>query len=147
MLEIVYYLIKPKQTLLELITPDLTFRVFLSNPVIWICEEAGAESLFPDEYSMGRKLFFLAELRSGLLRLDSREKFEKLLDDLMGTPPFGISVFDKWWELERIELADDFSDVFFRINLEQLELLEKTGNPRVDHWIERLKELKAKQNS
>jgi hypothetical protein len=139
------YLIRPNQALLTYFAAAPDFALFFGKPLIWVRESHGHRRHRIDEEIDAMKLLFLAQFRTDVLRLKLKDT-ETVLNELMGDPPFGTDIFDKWWTIEQIDGVEDFNNGFVaRIALEQLDLLAPTGNVYVDNWLQYLREAKNKK--
>ncbi|MEO8612909.1 MAG: hypothetical protein ABI690_33755 [Chloroflexota bacterium] len=51
---------------------------------------------------------------------------------LLGEFPIASQTFDRWWEIELAELDYGISEVLKYVKADELKLLGKTGNTKID---------------
>ena len=136
-----YYVVRGNSGFSEKLRSYADVVPFFPITSIWIKEEGGYTAFHNDDYIIQVKLIFLAGFRSDSLRY-SNQRCHEFVHEVLGNPPFDVSLFDKWWTIERLTEADDFFMALHRISLAELENLKQTGMPLVDDWIAIMIELK-----
>jgi len=129
----VYYLIKPKDSLLRLTTTNPHDAIFLiTEPQVWSRTETTGDYSPPEHRLAYVKVLFLAWLHHELLSLNEppKEPFHERLQQMLGPEPFTPSVFDQWWTIERF---DDKSDVEEIEHVIEPESLSKVSAPEIDY--------------
>jgi hypothetical protein len=137
MINTAFYIVRPTATLLQKLgTCSFETALTLGYPVMWSRAEADRTAWTRNDYKEQIKLLFLAELASdydGTTYLD----LQQVLDELLGTPPWTVDTFDRWWQLERIEYDGDIAVIQNTLKTEFLLKL-KSSSQVVTHWIELL---------
>lgn len=137
-----YYVIKPTSDLRRLLQNYLDVALFLNDPFLWVSEEGGYTSWKPSDYQVRTKLIFLAYLKARLEKMLS-PKFKQLSGELFNQPPIDVSLFDKWWTIERFVLNGDVQESLESLQSRSIREFSMTGNNIVDDWIEKILKIKA----
>jgi DNA-binding SARP family transcriptional activator len=141
MLYIVYYIIRPLESLRELLLKYKDIASPFIKGHVWKREEGGYHPGEPEDYMTQVKLIFLANLRFTLAGYAEPE-FKELSKAILGEPLYEVGIFDKWWSMERIELDNDFVSILTELSADDLAFLAPTGVKHIDGWLERVIELK-----
>jgi hypothetical protein len=133
-----YYLIQPGQKLLEQLRlgPSDASSI-LGSPVLWERNEIAGKWSFAS-LATQVKVLFLLDLKQSYLDYPQDSEFKRFLGELLGLPPFSISVFDEWWKLERYDPEAIFEEVENALDIATLQLISPTGDSLVDAWLEHL---------
>src|SRR5690349_6941576 len=118
----VYYLIKPKDSLLRLFSERPTESdCLLDSPQIWERIETSHDRSPPEHRSAWVKVLFLAWLHHEYLTNESgnqRDEFQQRVADLLGPEPFGPEAFDQWWSVERFDDSNTEEQILRLIGIE-----------------------------
>lgn len=127
----VYYLIEPRSALEPRIDSrvDAALKRVLLQPRLLGNSEAPGTGWSDDDYEAAVKLTFLASL-SQYDQTRSDEDFAHVF----GTNKLTPFLFDRWWTLRRIKF-DDWLKSYQPVLEGALYRVEKSGNHRVDAWI------------
>jgi hypothetical protein len=88
----------------------------------------------PDDYALTVKLLYLAQVRE-YTPLSIATNFEATF----GSPRISVELFDRWWTIRRLLRDNDTASL--RPLLKQvLSAVDRTGNERVDRWLEWVRE-------
>jgi len=135
-----YYLIQPRLELAEWLRPRtepdvvdlLTGRQLVTN------DEFVGRTFWRDEENLLRvKLLFVANLRD-FIPLKDDESCEAIL----GSREISVSLFDRWWTIEALELEGNVNDFMGQLQ-RSLPSVQPTGNSVVDEWLRELKNKRA----
>jgi len=109
-----HYLVKPKERFQDLISQRrYSDPSFLLNPTLWSrLTEIGANWQETDYLTMA-KLISIADVVDKAKYLERKGKPE-LLSDLLGAPPYSVTLFDQWWTIEHFQPGLVTDDVFVR---------------------------------
>lgn len=148
MLYVAYYAIQPRQRLLDLISEfSPSVRAFLQEPVLWSKKEGGTIFGQPEHYTAQVKLLFLANLCGNYIYETTNPEIRRLFDVLLGRPPYSVTHFDRWWQIQRYEVVEGiFETVEKELTLKEVKLLAKPDLDFVDRWLDTLIEKKIKNN-
>ena len=130
------YTIRPKDSLKVLVAQHRGTTLFFMDPITWSRSE-GDSRWSTNEMLLQIKLLFLVYVMTTLNDYPSTEG-QKFLSQILDVPPFNVNLFDKWWEIERSEVLEDFATVISTVSIQQLKHFDKTGNQHVDSWFSRL---------
>jgi hypothetical protein len=102
MLHIGYYVIRPSLALLDAMRGDGD-EVLFEAPEVWRQEETDRSGKGPDDWALQVKLCFIGRLRDEYLVGEDPEsaRFREKLNQVLGPRPWGESLFDRWWTMER----------------------------------------------
>ncbi|MBC7870090.1 MAG: hypothetical protein H7Y09_04570 [Chitinophagaceae bacterium] len=89
-------------------------------------------TLTPAEDAARLKLLFLAFM-SSLFPDDSEDS--AFFTELLGTAPWTLATFDRWWTVERVDVEENLHEVVEEIEIDDLERIGQTGISGVDSWI------------
>jgi hypothetical protein len=129
-----YYIVRPNDALLERLTlEEEGLREAIAPAEVWSKQEGGRTAWTPAEHSTCVKLLFITNFARNY---GSGERSARLTHDLLGAPPFGEEVFDRWWTLERFGGADeDFDAIAMALTPADYDRLDPGGSARVSTWI------------
>jgi hypothetical protein len=141
-----YYVIKPNKRLLERLSkepPDLQELLLL--PALWTKEVGGKTVWGEREHMIQVALMFLLNLRQDyIVGNDPHPEVQLLIEELLGSPPYTMEVFDCWWEIEHLDEGEQYEDVEEQMGLEDIQLLAGGGLARIDGWLSFLRDKKSK---
>jgi hypothetical protein len=135
------YTFRPKDSLKALIAGYRGTTLFFKNPIVWSKKEGGYSHWSANDVLLQIKLLFLVYVTTTLSEYPGSES-QEFLNHLFGEPPIDVSLFDKWWVVERSEVLEDFSTAISSVSIEELKRFGKTGSSYVDNWFARLTEMR-----
>lgn len=136
----VYYLIRPKQALLE-----RSQYAFLVEPQLWFYEQAHQRGKKRADYALQVKILFLARVHTLRETFNKDENQFKATQEIMDDPPYDENVFDTWWTIEALRPGPEFHEELRSLPLASLEAISKTNNSLVDPWLARIIEMRKQQ--
>jgi hypothetical protein len=143
MIATVFYLIKPNSELIEqLKLAPSDAKIILESSQLWSKAEPDGKWM-PTDFMAQVKLLFIFNLKQSYLDSAEKSDFQEFLGNLLGSPPFSIDLFDKWWEIQRLQIDEDFEEVQNSLDPTSLKLVSPTGVPLVDAWLSSLIEQKS----
>lgn len=129
-----YYVIRPRSALQEKLKCSYPGLVELfTDSELWMQHEADRSNLTRAEWQLRVKLLFLISVKA-----EFGNNLPQVFDELYGPPPYHSEVFDRWWELEPVELMGNVDGIAQTISVDNLKLLAVTGSESVDNWIQQL---------
>lgn len=136
-----YFVIRSKKSLIDRINAmsgnsDFTILVqTLAEKTIWH-KRLGKSAEEADTYAPFVKLAFLADLLEDAqdsLNSDYRD----FVHELLGAPPYAITAFDKWWEMECLRANPVDLDLSYgRLQPDTLAMFASTGITELDNWLQ-----------
>lgn len=150
-----YYLINPRQTLLDVLTDKILvwkeesersgydLIANYARPHIWKNEEYVDTDSDRTEFRLTYiKAVFLLNLA-----LNRNGRLKSLFLNLFGDPmEFSVERFDHWWTIEAIRMGGTPEEIFQLATIESIDLIKATGNQEVDEYIQLKRKLKSGQN-
>lgn len=133
-----HFIIAPKHTLNEYLEDYIRQTgedeaIVLKEKVIWR-KDFSATTL--DNHTAQVKLLFLAEIHTQALDVpDDQHSYRDLLLELLGSVPYTVETFDRWWTLEAIlENFYHFED--FEEDAERTSLTHLADDrPEISQWL------------
>src|SRR5262245_24797284 len=106
-----YFVVKPNPDMLKVLKDASDDdRLLLGESRLWAYPED--DGLYNStDYIEQVKLLFLIDLKHWYLDGNSSSDFTRLVEHFLGSPPFTVRSFDRWWLIERFELQEDFEAV------------------------------------
>jgi hypothetical protein len=142
--KLVIYVIRPKD---ELLRVAQKYPAVNQTPYVWQFDEWGYSRWREQDYLDARKLLFLATNYQHLLRYIATKLIHPEVDylkEILGTPPFSVAMFDRWWTIERIfrevKVQDSLLDF---LSLETLNAVSSPDNGALAVWLEQLRRYKT----
>lgn len=142
-----YYIISPSRNLLELLQNysakyDNQLERWLKKPSIWSRNPGKARMIWELGHEAQIKILFICEL---VIRREDNlnQEYDALLSEILGTPPYSIQTFDRWWTIEHIDEPIYNFNSYERNNWISPEIFAKfdaTGMPYVDDWLEQMEQ-------
>lgn len=134
----VYYLFRPLPKLIDLAL-NAPLIPATAYPEIWRLFESynlAKDAAHAREFYMVQiKIIFLYDLAENYKTNEKRTV--EVIHELFGKPPiFSITNLEKWWAVEKISSGRNGSAIIENAKSDIFELVEMTGNPHFDDWIE-----------
>lgn len=141
-----YYLIRPNANLIDRVMEynkandtDMT-KIFLDTE-LWSKQNS---SRITGDYTDLVKVMFIADLYSEYFATDFLQRHNpdlyKFFVEILGLPPYSLHTFDKWWQIEYLGRGVNKFEAYEQsIGRLPVDLFLETGNPRVDTWLESIK--------
>lgn len=127
-----YYLIRPKQTLLTVLSNySDDIRLLMSQSEMWAKTETDGLWL-PQQHILQVKLIFLADLQQ---KYQQDADMNTLLKGICGSIAPSVDTFDHWWTLERYSSVEHFEEIVSSLNKSHVDLPTGTGDPLIDRWF------------
>ncbi len=141
-----YFLIMPNHDLLKLLksASDDT-KALLGESILWTKAEADGVHNSTDHIEQV-KLLFLIDLKQRFIDGNPASDFTALLESLLGSSPFTVRSFDRWWSIKRFGDAFDFNEVEVALTLDNINLLSGDGSTRLESWLSYLVHRVSKQD-
>lgn len=145
----VYYLIRPKDSLLRMVAECRTeIDSSLTSPQVWERTETTHDLSAPEHRIAYVKALFLAWLHHEHLASMCEctpDDFDLRLKEMLGPEPFTPSVFDQWWSIERFGVDNPSEkEILHYIGAESLRKVTAPGidyaTELLQYWIERKKD-------
>jgi hypothetical protein len=111
-------------------TVDTDFADYLCDRVCISSDEGGRTAWTSDDHTLKVKLLFLASLGE-LDPLRTEKGFEALFGDAARNEAF----FDRWWNIERLEIEWK-ADIMAQGLASELERMPPCPNPAVANWLQ-----------
>jgi hypothetical protein len=135
----VVYIITPKDSFKQLVA-NLKDTKHLLEPVIWPIGSSERVLWRKEDYDLLAKLtFMLANYR----RWHNHPKWEfyPVGEKLFRPELLTAQTFDQWWELKEAHVWLGYEELKKKASIAEVEALPKSGNPKVDAWIDKLVEM------
>ncbi len=119
------YVVKPKDSLLELCDGDASLKDAISESYCWNDHEGGQTVMTDEDRLIRMKIlafgFFLQE-------------FDKL-DEILGRPKLDVEIFDRYWTALRLEAENSVENLIDEVAEFVEERFTATGKLDFDEWI------------
>ena len=131
-----YYLIQSKPELYEKLAQfdSDSAEVFLEKSV-WKKQHHARSTITKQQDVLQIKILFLTSLYEDFALVENPLKI--VVAHLLGEPPFSVEAFDQWWHIETIAYEEDIDSVTNASSRETLKLINATGDPYVDDWLQK----------
>ncbi len=96
-----FYIIRPRERLLQKLSEETSSILELSEPVLWTNEQGGRSVWSKNDYVQALKYLFVANVKNLLPK--------HLIQNVFGDLPITVMSFDAWW---RMECFDGFDETF-----------------------------------
>ena len=136
-----YYIIKPTDELMQLMEKHNIKGYSWSEARGWTKEES-VEVRRDKHFSiMNIKIAYLVQIIS--LHNPNNLKVYALL---FGDPPvFSITIFDKWWTVERVGPGADYMQIMTQATAQQLKQIV-VNDARIEEWLTQIIQYKEEQS-
>jgi hypothetical protein len=141
-----YYIIHPNPALRAVLVRHP--KAGMDRSWVLTRDESGyTRASFQDWVTMVKVMFIidLIDMKTMFEQENVSPDHQRAFEELLGEPPYGVEVFDKWWTLERLDSGPRaFEDILKAVSLPTLQALDQTGQAFVDRWMQDVMKLKAK---
>jgi hypothetical protein len=137
----VCYVIRPKSVIqgrLDQLDFEQYRLAIPSKAGLWNRTEPGFTPFLPKDFAMTAKLVFLADI------YEATPQKEGLSEFFGEEYRISVEFFDRFWTLERYNYEDDLGEMLVDLEYETVALMEPTDSPKVNSWIEDVKEKKRR---
>ena len=137
----IFFIITPKAELqekLKYLTTNHQVIELLTTPILFEYINSAHSILSVEEHDVKLRVIFLIGMYDDYVLSNDNDEISHVISELLAPLPIKYQVFDKWWEVMRLDPPENSDEILKNVDERSLNQIALTNFETIDKWVSQI---------